>query len=64
MRAQLLRYSKLEKLRDQPPRRKTILLAPPAPKPEIAWSGGFDKIDCQDGSVVQRLQGILDGLRL
>ena len=60
----MLRYSKLEKLREEPLRLKTILLGPPAPKAEIAWSGGFDKIDGQDGSVEQRLRSILDGLRL
>ena len=30
VRAQLLRYSKLERLREAPPRLKTILLGPPA----------------------------------
>jgi len=64
VRAQLLRYSKLEKVREEPLRLKTILLGPPAPKAEIAWSGGFDKIDCQDGSIEQHVRVILDGLRL
>jgi hypothetical protein len=63
VRAQLLRYSKLEKQREEPPRLKTVVLGPPAPKSEIAWSGGFEKIDCQDGSIVQRVRGLLDGLR-
>jgi hypothetical protein len=63
VRAQLLRYSKLEKVREEPLRLKTILLGPPAPKAEIAWSGGFDKIDCQDGSIEQHVRVILDGLR-
>ena len=49
VRAQLRRYSKIERLRELPPRVKTILFAPPAPKPEIAMSGGFAKIDCQNG---------------
>ena len=38
IRAQLRRYSKIERLRGEPPRVKTILFAPPAPKPEIAMS--------------------------
>ena len=63
VRAQLLRYSKLEQLRDAPPRLKTIVLGPPVPKAELAWSGGFDKLDCQDGNVLQHVQGILAGIR-
>jgi TIR domain len=63
VRAQLLRYSKLERLRDAPPRLKTILLGPPAPKPDLAWAGGFDKVDCQDGDLAQRILGVLAGLQ-
>lgn len=63
VRAQLLRYSKLERLREAPPRLKTILLGPPAPKSDLAWSGGFEKIDCQDGNLAQRILGVLGGLR-
>jgi hypothetical protein len=63
VRAQLLRWSKLEKLREEPLRLKTIVLGPPAPKPEIAWSGGFERIDGQDGSLEQRVRKILEGLR-
>jgi hypothetical protein len=63
VRAQLLRYSKLEKLRQEPLRLKRILLGPPTPKAEIAWSGGFEKVDCQDGDITQRLKVILDGFR-
>jgi hypothetical protein len=64
VRAQLLRYSKLEKQRDEPMRLKTILLGPPAPKADIAWSGSFERIDCQDGGIEQRIRGILDGSQL
>jgi hypothetical protein len=64
VRAQLLRCSKLEKMREEPLRLKTIVLGPPAPKAEIAWSGSFDKLDCQDGSIEQHVRSILDGLRL
>ena len=56
VRAQLLRYSKLEQLRDAPPQIKTIVLGPPAPKAELAWSGGFEKVDCQDGDLPPRIQ--------
>jgi hypothetical protein len=64
VRAQLLRYSKLERSRQGPLRLKTILFGPPTPKAEIAWSGGFEKIDCQDGSAVDRVREILKGLHL
>jgi TIR domain-containing protein len=63
VRAQLLRWSKLERLREEPLRLKTIVLGPPAPKPEIAWAGGFQRIDGQDGSIEQRVRDILEGLR-
>ena len=59
VRAQLLRYSKLEKLRQEPMRLKTILLGPPVPKAEIAWSGGFEKVDCQDGDIGKAAAGHL-----
>jgi hypothetical protein len=49
VRAQLRRYNKLERLRQDAPRLKTILLAPPASKSDIGVSGGFTKIDCQNG---------------
>jgi hypothetical protein len=64
VRAQLLRYSKLERRRDEPLRLKTIVLGPPAPKADIAWSGSFERIDCQDGDIERRIRGILDGSRL
>lgn len=63
LRAQLLRLSKLERLREEPLRLKTIVLGPPAPKPEIAWSGGLERIDGQDGSIEQRVRDLLQGLR-
>jgi hypothetical protein len=63
IRAQLRRYSKVERLRDAPPRVKTILFAPPAPKPEIAMSGGFAKIDCQSGLSADRVDQIVAELR-
>jgi hypothetical protein len=64
VRAQLLRYSKLEQQRTAPPRLKTIVVGPPSPKAELAWSGGFDKVDCQEGDVVRHVQGVLAGLQL
>jgi hypothetical protein len=64
VRAQLLRYSKLERRRDEPLRLKTIVLGPPTPKADIAWSGSFETIDCQDGGLEQRIRGILDGSQL
>jgi hypothetical protein len=63
VRAQLRRYSKIERLRDTPLRVKTILFAPPAPKPEIAMSGGFAKIDCQTGLTGDRVDEIVAELR-
>jgi TIR domain len=63
VRAQLRRYSKIERLRDTPPRIKTILFAPPAPKPEIAMSGGFAKIDCQTGLTGDSVEQIVAELR-
>ena len=63
VRAQLLRYSKLERLRETPPRVKTILLGPPASKPDLAWAGGFQRIDCQDGDLARRILGVLGGLQ-
>jgi hypothetical protein len=64
VRAQLLRYSKLERQRDAPPRLKSIVLGPPVPKPDLAWSGGFRTIDCQSGDIAQQIQSILAGLQL
>jgi TIR domain len=63
VRAQLRRYSKIERLRDMPPRVKTILFAPPAPKPEIAMSGGFAKIDHQGGLSGDSVEQIVAELR-
>jgi hypothetical protein len=63
VRAQLRRYSKIERLRDLPPRTKLILFAPPAPKPEIAMSGGFVKIDRQDGLTGDNVEQIVAELR-
>jgi hypothetical protein len=63
VRAQLRRYSKLERLRETPPRVKAILFAPPAPKPEIAVSGGFTKIDCQNGFTTDDVEQIVAELR-
>jgi hypothetical protein len=63
VRAQLRRYSKIERLRESPPRVKTILFAPPAPKNEIAVSGGFSKIDCQDGLNGENVEQIVAELR-
>jgi hypothetical protein len=63
VRAQLRRYSKIERLRDAPPRVKTILFAPPAPKPEIAMSGGFAKIDHQSGLTGDSVEQIVAELR-
>jgi hypothetical protein len=59
----LRRYSKLERLRETPPRVKAILFAPPAPKPEIAVSGGFTKIDCQNGFTTDDVEQIVAELR-
>ena len=42
---------------------KTILFAPPAPKPEIAMSGGFAKIDCQSGLTADNVEQIVAELR-
>jgi hypothetical protein len=63
VRAQLRRYSKIERLRETPARMKTILFAPPGPKSEIAVSGGFSKIDCQDGLTGESVNEILAELR-
>jgi hypothetical protein len=63
VRAQLLRYGKIEKRRDEPVRLKSIVLGPPGPKADIAWSGGFARIDCLDGSVIERVKGIIAGLQ-
>ena len=63
MRAQLRRYSKIERLRELPPRVKSILFAPPTPKPEIAVSGGFSKIDFQTGLSGENVEQIVAELR-
>ncbi len=63
VRAQLRRYSKLERLRDTPARFKAILFAPPAPKPDIGVVGGFIKIDCQEHLTGDDVQKIVSELR-
>ncbi|MEA2906571.1 MAG: hypothetical protein QOI12_3958 [Alphaproteobacteria bacterium] len=63
VRAQLRRYNKIERLREAPPRVKTILFGPPFPKPEISWSGGFRKIDCLNGITTDEVQQIVAELR-
>jgi hypothetical protein len=63
VRAQLRRYSKIERLRNGPPPVKTILFAPPAPKPEIAMSGGFARIDRQTGLTGDNVDQIVAELR-
>jgi hypothetical protein len=63
VRAQLRRYSKLERLRDEPPRLKSILFAPPGPKPDISWAGGFTRIDCEKGFTGNDVQQIVAELR-
>lgn len=63
VRAQLRRYSKIERLRESPPRVKTILFAPPAPKNEISVSGGFSKIDFQNGLTGDNVEQIVAELR-
>jgi hypothetical protein len=63
VRAQLRRYSKVERLREVPARVKTILFAPPAPKPEIAVSGGFSKIDFRDALGGEHVEQIVAELR-
>jgi hypothetical protein len=63
VRAQLRRYSKLERLRDMPARVKAILFAPPAPKPDIGVVGGFIKIDCQDHLTGDDVEKIVAELR-
>jgi hypothetical protein len=62
VRAQMLRYNKLERQRQESPLLKSILLGPPRPKADIAWSGGFQKIDCQDGEIAQQMREIIDRL--
>lgn len=64
VRAQLLRYSKLERQREAPAQLKTIVVGPPVPKPELGWSGGFDRVDCQDGDVVRHIEAAVAGLKL
>jgi len=65
VRAQLRRYSKLEKSRKESPRLKTILLGPPAPKSDrdLGASGQFTKMDCQNGITTEHLHRILAELR-
>ena len=65
VRAQLRRYNKLEKLREEPLRLKTILLGPPAPKSErnLGSAGGFTRIDCQNGVTAEDVRRIVAELR-
>jgi hypothetical protein len=63
VRAQLRRFSKLERLRDQPARIKAILFAPPAPKPDIGFVGNFTRIDCQEHLTGDDVQKIMAELR-
>ena len=63
VRAQLRRYSKMERLRETPPRVKTILLGPPTPKPEISVSGGFTRLDFQNGITADIVEQIVAELR-
>lgn len=63
IRAQLRRYSKLERLREQPPRFKGILFAPPSGKPDIGWAGGFSKIECPSGLTGHDVERIMAELR-
>jgi hypothetical protein len=63
VRAQLRRFSKMERLRDEPARLKTILFAPPGPKPDIGWAGGFTKIDCENGLTGEAVQNLVEELR-
>jgi hypothetical protein len=62
VRAQLRRLSKLERLRQEPLRRKAVLLAPPAPKPDLGVVGGFTKIDCQERLTGDDLRQIITEL--
>jgi len=41
--------SKLERQRQEPLRRKAVLIAPPASKPDLGVVGGFTRIDRQHG---------------
>jgi hypothetical protein len=63
VRAQLRRFSKVERLRDEPPRLKSILFAPPGPKPDIGWAGGFTRIDCENGLTGEALENFVAELR-
>jgi hypothetical protein len=63
VRAQLRRYSKLERLRETPAKFKAILFAPPAPKPDIGIVGGFTKIDCQEHLTGDDVEKIVAELR-
>jgi hypothetical protein len=53
----------MERLRDEPARLKTILFAPPGPKPDIGWAGGFTKIDCENGLTGEAVQNLVEELR-
>ena len=65
-RSRVSRYKVVRKhvvLWDLPLQVKTILFAPPAPKPEISMSGGFSKIDCQAGLSGENVEQIVAELR-
>jgi hypothetical protein len=62
VRAQLRRLSKLERLRQEPLRHKAVLLAPPAPKPDLGVVGGFTRIDRQERLTGDDLRQIITEL--
>jgi hypothetical protein len=59
VRAQLRRLSKIERLRQEPMRRKAVLIAPPAAKADLGVVGGFTKIDRQQGIKGEDLAAIV-----
>jgi hypothetical protein len=61
VRAQIRRYIKLAKTRDEPPQVKSIILGPPAPKSDhdLGSAGGFTTIDCQNGLTDGHLQQLI-----
>ena len=59
VRAQLRRLSKLERQRQEPLRRKAVLIAPPASKPDLGVVGGFTRIDRQQGLTSDDLRQIV-----
>jgi hypothetical protein len=59
VRAQLRRLSKLERSRQEPLRRKAVLIAPPASKPDLGVVGGFTRIDRQQSLTSDDLRQIV-----